>query len=147
MKLLSKILLLMLLFTMMLSGCQDPFKKPQQPAVSPEEVRIDPVLAQQAKEIAKSVKGVEESTCVVINDEIATGIKVTGFDRWRLKDIEAEVNKKIKEQFPHHEVHVTSDKKLFWQLQQMENEIKDRGVESLPELQNRFDKINQNMGG
>lgn len=144
-RIISRILIVTLAFSLLV-GCAEnsPQKKPQQSDV---EVVFETEVAQHAKQLAKGVDGVEQSTSVVINQEVGTAIEVTGFDRWRLKSIREEVYKKIKEAYPDYEVHVTSDKKLFWQLQQIEKEIEEDRIESPVGVKDRFDKINENMGG
>lgn len=133
------------------AGCaaQDsPSRKPQpEAAQGPTEVRISPELAEKVRETAKRVKGVEDSTAVAMNDEISVGIKVKGFDRFRLKPIREEVHQKIKELNKGYTINVTSDKKLFVQLQQIERQIKDQKAQSPAELQKRLKKINKDMQG
>ena len=133
------------------AGCaaQDsPSRKPQpEAAQGMTEVRISPELAEKVKETAKTVKGVEDSTAVAINDEISVGIKVKGFNRFRLKPIGEEANQKIKELNKGYKIRVTSDKKLFAQLQQIERQIKDQKAQSQAELQKRLKKINKDMQG
>lgn len=133
------------------AGCaaQDsPSRQPQpEAAQGTTEVRISPELAEKARETAKTVKGVEDSTAVAINHEISVGIKVKGFDRFRLKPIREEVHQKIKELNKDYTIQVTSDKKLFAQLQQIERQIKDQKAQSPAELQKRLKKINKDMQG
>ncbi|WP_031513951.1 YhcN/YlaJ family sporulation lipoprotein [Desulfofalx alkaliphila] len=145
MKLLFKILILMLTF-FLLAACsmQGSQKKPLPEDL---EVTFENEVSQGAMQLAMSVAGVKEATSVAINREVGTAVKVTGFDRWRLKSIREETYKKIKDAYPDYEVHVTSDKKLFWQLQQIRNEIDEGKVKSPVEVKDRFDKINENMGG
>ncbi|MFZ5631555.1 MAG: YhcN/YlaJ family sporulation lipoprotein [Bacillota bacterium] len=111
------------------------------------QVQINPGLADKVKETAKTVKGVEDSTAVVINGEISAAVKVKGFNRLRLKSIREEVHQKITELYKDYEVHVTSDKKLFTLLQQIEKQIKDQKVKSAADIEQRVKKINKDMQG
>lgn len=145
---LTAVVLSLLILT---SGCgtqKSPSQKPHHEAGRSEtQVRINPELAERIKETAKTVKGVEDSTAVVINDEISTAVKVKGFNRLRLKSIREEVHRKIKETNKDYKVYVTSDKKLFAQLQQIEKQIKDQKVQSKADLQKRVKKIIKDMQG
>lgn len=130
-------------------GCgaqQSPSQKPQ-PRTSQAEaqVRINPEMAEKVKETAKAVKGVEDSTAVVIDDEISAAVKVKGFHRLRLKSIREEVHQRIKEQYQDYKIHVTSDKKLFTLLQQTEKQIKDQKVKTAADIQQKVKKINKDM--
>lgn len=145
MKFIGKIIGLLLLLTFLaLTGCTQPSKSQPPAAPGPEQVQIDPALGERVKEAAKVVKGVRESTAVVVNDEISVAVKVQGFDRLRLKPIRKEVHNQVKQLAPEHEIHVTSDKKLFSLLQRIEQQM---GSLAPGEIKSRVDKINQDMRG
>lgn len=133
------------------AGCAtqgSPAQKPQQQTnQSAQQIPINNELAETVKQTAKTVKGVEDSTAVVINKDISTAIRVSGFDRLRLKSIKEEVHTKIKDLNQDYTVHVTSDKKLFVHLQQIEKEIKGEQKKPLQEIQQRVEKINKDMQG
>lgn len=151
-----KFILKVIVFSLILSvtvGCstQNPsIKKPQpeQQLVQDEkQIQINTELAEKAKKTAETVKGVKESTAVVINNEISIAIKVSGLDRLRLKLIKVEVHDKIKEFNKDYNVYVTSDKKLFKQLQQIENQIRGEQDKPLIDIQKKVNKINKDMHG
>ncbi|WP_333870310.1 YhcN/YlaJ family sporulation lipoprotein [Desulforamulus putei] len=139
--------ILMIIFILSMTGCQtQPQKKPEGKQ-SAKQVEINPELAEKAKQAAMSVKGVEDAVAVVIDKNISTAIKVSGFNRLKLQSIKGEVHKKILLSNDEYEVHVTSDKKLFSQLQQIEKQIKEQKVKSGTELQQKVEKINKDMKG
>lgn len=148
MKAVKKIIIILLLLT---AGCgmqNSPAQKPQQQAnQGQEQVRVDPGLAEKADQTAKTVEGVEDSVTVVVNKNISTAIKVSGFDRLRLKSIKEDVYKKLKQANEDYDVHVTSDKKLFMQLQQIDKQITGPGKQPLTDIQQKVDKINKAMKG
>ncbi len=145
---------LSLLLVISLTACaalNSPAKKPQaqnKSGQNMEQVKFDAGLAGAVKERAKTIKGVEDSVAVVINNEISTGIKVTGFDRLRLKSIKEDVHKSIKDLKSDYKVRVTSDKKLFKLLQDIEKEVPNnpRGQDAA-KIKSKFDKINKDMQG
>lgn len=143
-------ILLLLLLTAGCSLQNLPAQKPQPQQQSQQglkQVQVDPGLAQKADQTAKTVEGVEDSVTVVVNKNISTAIKVSGFDRLRLKSIKEEVHKKLNEANKDYEVHVTSDKKLFMQLQQIEKQITGPRKQPLTDIQKKVEKINKAMKG
>jgi len=146
----KNVIAVILALSVMTAGCamQAPAKNPQQQESQGEkQINVDPGLAEKVKQAAKTVKGVEDSTAVVINNEISAAVKVSGFDRLRLKSIRQEVHKKIKETGGDYKVNVTTDKKLFAGLQQIEKQISAGQVQSMTEIQKKVDKINKDMRG
>lgn len=149
-----KIILKVIVFSLILSvaaGCgtlNSSLKKTQpeqQLSQDEKQIQINTELAEKAKKTAETVKGVKESTAVVINNEISIAIKVSGFDRLRLKPIKVDVDDKIKEFNKDYNVYVTSDKKLFKQLQQIENQIREEQDKPLIDIQKKVNKINKDM--
>lgn len=143
-------LLTAIIITMIMSmaGCGVPANKKQaqeQASQDESQIHINTELAGKAKDAAREVKGVKDSAAVVINKEISTAIKVTGFDRLRLKPIKREVHDKVKELDKEHNVFVTTDKKLFVHLQQLERDIDNQQDKSLIDIQKKFNKINRDM--
>lgn len=138
---------LALILIILVAGCASPSKKqqPQQAAPDESQIMIDAGLAERARETAKTVKGVEDSTAVAVNKEITAALKVSGFDRLRLKKIKMNAHDQIKELNKDYNVFVTTDKKLFVQLQQLEREINGPQHKSPKEILERFNKINKDI--
>lgn len=151
MKIIIKVILLFSLVFSVGCGTQNsPLKKPQseqQMNLDEKQIQISAELAEKAKKTAETVKGVKQSTAVVINKDISAAVKVSGFDRLRLKPIKAEVHNKIKELNKDYNVHVTTDKKLFMQLQQIEKQINDPQEKSLTDIQKKVNNINKDIQG
>ncbi len=143
------VLLLAVFLTLVLAaGCGTPQKKrqSQQDSQNENRIQVNAELAGKAREAAGAVKGVKESAAVVIDRDIAVAVKVERFDRLRLKTIRWEVHDRIKELGQEYNVHVTTDKKLFKQLQQMEQELNiPREEPPLQELQVKFNKLIQDI--
>ncbi len=147
MKFLSGIAIFLIII--MLSGCSVP-KQPEQKNDQQrvEQVYFNPGLAKTIKKASKTVSGVRDSTAVVVNDEISVALKVTGLHRLRLNSIRKEVHDKIKNIAGNKEIHVTTDKKLFVQLQKLEKEInKQPKVEKILMILDKLNKINEDMKG
>jgi len=71
--------------------------------------------------------------------------RVTGFDRLRLKSIRKEVHESITQMAPGYKVYVTTDKKLFSELEKLYIQIQQ--VENPAQLKFKLEKINENMRG
>lgn len=117
-----------------------------------EDVNFDPELAQKIKQEVEKVDGIEESITVVLEKKISTAVKVTGFDRLKLKSIRQEVHNKIKsiveKEKENYEIHVTSDKKLFKSIEEVyKASQKEISKEESINLKKKLDKINEDMQG
>ena len=136
--------------TIFTAGCamsNSPAPKPQaqqQQSLNPK-ASANTALAGQVEETAKTVASVKDGIAVVIDRDIAVAVKVTGFDRLRLKAIRQEVSDKIKKTAPDYHIHVTTDKKLFSELRKVEKQIRQGEDPAL--IKQKFDKINEDMHG
>jgi hypothetical protein len=133
-------------------GCaalDTPQRKPQpQTGQVKGQAHINTELAEQVKEVAKAVQGVEESTALVMNNQIAVAVKVTGFDRLRLKSIRRDLHSQIKGIAPEYDVHVTTDKKLFAELQKLAGQIKNAPPGDLSaQVKDSYNVIIEDMNG
>jgi len=61
---------------------------------------------------------------VNIDKELSVAIKVENFNRFRLKSIEKSVKSDLEKTYPDHKVFVSSDKKMFWELEKIEQGLK-----------------------
>jgi len=143
-----------LILAMFLVGCTlagGPAKKPQpeqQGKQTQQEVEINPVLAQKVKAIVQGVNGADASTAVVVDKDISIGVKVSGFDRLRLKSIRKEVDRKVKQLSGEHEIHISTDRKIFKLLQELEQEVlAPQSGQSLQQIKKRLNEINKKMHG
>lgn len=105
------------------------------------------VLGQRVKAAANTVPGVKDSTAVVMDKNISLAVKVQGFDRLRLNKIRSQVHHKVTKLAPEHEVHVTSDKKLFFELQKIEQQRQRENGPPAPALKTKLEQINTKMKG
>ncbi len=143
----ANIIVLIIGFVLLgLIGCDTPQSQSQQPTGEP--LPADLELAATVQEVLQADKRIDESTTVILNQSVSVGVKVSGFDRFRLKQIRQEVHTRTKELIPpDHHVYVTSDKRLFAELQKIEKRIKDAGGIGSPAIQEEIKKINKDMQG
>lgn len=149
MRFLLKLNILLLVISLVGCGLNSPAKKPQDqsPNQQIKQVQFDPQLANDIKKQIKTINGVKDYTVVVMNKEISAAIKVTGFHRFRLKSIKEEVHQKIKDMNKDYTVRVTSDKKLFKELRQIEKQVEASPQKAPPDMPLQLHKINEDMQG
>jgi preprotein translocase subunit YajC len=146
MKIILRITAIMLLL-LMVTGCalQAPPSKKQQTGQqtnqNEEDIQVNNELATRAQETAGAIKGVKESTAVAINRDVTVAVKVSGFDRLRLKNIKKEVHNNLKELDKDYNIHVTSDKKHYVQLKQIESQLGGPQDKSMSDLLEKSNKI------
>ena len=85
---------------------------------------IDQSVANHAKEKIITKEEVSDVKAVNTDNELLVAIKVENFNRFRLKNIEKSVKSDLKKIYPDHKVFVSSDKKMFWELEKIEQRLK-----------------------
>jgi len=146
----KKIVRLVTILTLCLivTGCgsaHPPVKpKPEHWPQSGQQIKLDLQRAQEVKAAVMEVKGVEDTTATVIDQDIAAAIKVSGFNRLRIKSIRDQASRRIKIGNPGFKIHLTSDKKLFQQLRDLEREASSPNP-PLRSLKARNNKIMSDM--
>lgn len=143
-----KCIILVLLFSV-LAGCGavEPAKKPQSRDSRQQQFRVDPELSAKVNSMARTVRGVRDSTAVVVNRDISAAVKVSGLDRFRLKSIREEVHNRLSALGSQYEIHVTTDKKLFSEIQKIERQMEGGKESPAEEIKKKMDKINEDMQG
>ena len=135
-----------ILSTVLSAGCSQtspPIKpRPEDRPKANQQIDIDTQRAAAVKAAAKKAKEVEDSTAVVVDRDIAAAVKVSGFNRLRIKSIRNQARQRIKSSNPGFRVYLTSDKKLFKQLQQLEKEARNS---SPAELKAQVNKVISDM--
>ncbi|WP_187119746.1 YhcN/YlaJ family sporulation lipoprotein [Numidum massiliense] len=104
-------------------------------------------LSNVAEQIVKQDKRVTDATAVVRGDDLYTALKVTNFNRLRMKQIREKAHSKLRAQFPDHEIHVTTDNKLFLELQRINTEAKKKRQPKKKDLMKKLQKIHDGMKG
>ncbi len=142
------LLIAVILTIMVANGCgqSSPPIKPR-PAHMPQpgqQITIDLRRAEEVKNLIGEVKEVEDSSAVVVDQDIAAAIKVSGFNRLRLESIRNQARDRIKQAQPGFHVYLTSDKKLFKQLQQLEKDIQESNL-SPTEARAKVNKVISDM--
>jgi len=150
---LSKAIFLLLCLILSLTGCQSSTIQKASPKTqskqssSVQNVHFKPTLSTESVRIANKVKGVENSVAVVLDQDISVALKVTGLDRFRLKNIKKEVHQQINKGISGpYTIHITTDKKLYKSLETLHQEL-NKGSKSPDHYKKHFKKINEDMHG
>jgi len=105
---------------------------------------IDQSVANRAKEKIISKGEISDVKAVNTDKELLVAIKVDNFDRFRLKKIEKTVKSDVEKMFPDHKVFVSTDKKMFWELEQLEQRLQKDNT-NMKNLKKDFNKIKSLM--
>jgi hypothetical protein len=134
--------------TFLLMGCQStegqgsdirPLFLGDQPTVSQNK-------ADEAKQIILSMDEVLEVKGVEHGEDIYIAPRVKQFDRFHLNGIRKEGHDNIKKRFPEAKVHVSTDKKILMELENLEQElINDQITEK--KLKEKLTKLEDDMKG
>lgn len=140
-------LLFIMLFLLSMIGCESHSSSPKQPKIG-ETIEGDVSLGDTIKEEIDDLKAIDDSVVVVLQRDVSIGLKVTGFSRLRLKTIREEVHDLVKGLLAEdYVVHVTTDKRLFSDLQKMEKELREADGDASIEMQEQLKKIQEDMQG
>ena len=124
-----KILLLLLIIIGIGSGCNE---NQNQMGYNNKDLSISQVhtskpfdqsIANQAKEKMITKDEITDVMAVNTDKELLVAIKVENFNRFRLKTIEKTVKSDLEKIYPNHKVVVSSDKKMFWELEKIEQRL------------------------
>uniref|UniRef100_UPI003670F6E5 YhcN/YlaJ family sporulation lipoprotein n=1 Tax=Nocardia halotolerans TaxID=1755878 RepID=UPI003670F6E5 len=124
-----KILLLLLIIIGIGSGCNE---NQNQMGYNNKDLSISQVhtskpfdqsIANQAKEKMITKDEITDVRAVNTGKELLVAIKVENFNRFRLKTIEKTVKSDLEKIYPNHKVVVSSDKKMFWELEKIEQRL------------------------
>lgn len=145
------------LIVLLLGGCGTASNEQQPNTQSPSvkqikstSTTVSPETARLARLTAEQDRRVDAATAVAIKDQLSVAVKVSNFNRLRLQDIRRTIHENLSEQFPSHTIHVTTDRKLFNDLQKLHREVRKSAPVKSSEA-NKFEKklktINENMKG
>ncbi|WP_428912306.1 YhcN/YlaJ family sporulation lipoprotein [Niallia sp. Krafla_26] len=83
----------------------------------------DQSVANHAKEKIITKEEISNVKAVNVDKELVVAIKVENFNRFRLKNIEKSVKSDLEKKYPDHHVFVSADKKMFWELEKIEQRL------------------------
>ncbi|MDW2879678.1 MULTISPECIES: YhcN/YlaJ family sporulation lipoprotein [Bacillaceae] len=105
---------------------------------------IDQSVANHAKEKIIAKEDITDVKAVNTDKELMAAIKVENFDRFRLKSIEKSVKSDLEKKYPDYKVFVSTDKKIFWELEKVEQRLKKNDMNK-KNLKNDLNKLKSLM--
>jgi hypothetical protein len=103
---------------------------------------ISQSVANQAKVnvITETEEEISDVKAVNTDKELLVAIKVGQFDRFQLKKIEKEVKTDLEKMYPDHKVLVSTDQKMYIELEQLEQKLQ-KNKTNMKTLKKDFSKI------
>ena len=101
---------------------------------------VDQQVAKQAKEILKYNDDLTAVKAVNTPDKLVVAIDIYHLQRLQLKKIEKKIQKKLEKEFPTSEVILSSDKKVFLELDKLEKKLQSDSL-SKDKLAKKITKI------
>lgn len=142
-----KRIIMLVLFLILLSGCQMlGAQEDVRPMQLAQNAVLDQEQADEAKKIILSMEEVVEVKGVSENENIYLAPNVKHFDRFRLKEIRKYAHEHVKKRFPDATIHVSTDQKIFMELERLEKELKNRSI-SEERLKKELRKLDEMMRG
>jgi hypothetical protein len=137
---------LLLFLPLLITGCSLGLKSESQSPSAKDPLPSDLELADAVRQTVERHQAVDQAVAVALKQDISVAIKVTGFDRLRLKQIKQEVNDLIRQVVPReYTIHITTDKRIFRDLNQVSRDIAANDGIALPKTQDQLAKLNKDM--
>ncbi|MEK4564795.1 hypothetical protein MKX54_09020 [Alkalihalobacillus sp. FSL R5-0424] len=111
---------------------------------------MNPVVSQsdinQAKELVLQMEEVTDVKGIQYEHLLFLDPKVKQLDRLKLKHIRQEAFKRVKDEFPESKVHVSTDRKIYMELEKLEQQLADEKI-AADELKKKLEKLEEDMKG
>ncbi|MGO4888262.1 YhcN/YlaJ family sporulation lipoprotein [Anaerobacillus sp. MEB173] len=107
---------------------------------------VDQTKADNSKSIVASMEEVIGVKGVNLKEDIYIAVQVKQFDRLRLKHIRKTAFDKIKKRYPKDNIHVSTDKKIFMELEELEQKLKRNEITE-KNLEKKVKKLEDDMKG
>lgn len=130
----------------LLTGCQATEEADVKPLQLAESTIIEQNHADEAKQIVLSMEEVIEVKGVNDEENIYLAVDVKHFDRFRLKEIRKQGHDAVKKRYPHANVHLSTDRKIFIELGKLEQELKQKKI-SEQRFKEKLKKTEEMMKG
>ncbi|MDL4842178.1 hypothetical protein [Aquibacillus rhizosphaerae] len=108
------------------------------------QTHIEQAITNKAKEIIQSKSEVTGVRGVNTNKDLLLAIEVTQIEQFNEQNLEDEVAKSLEKNYPDLTIEVSSDKKIFIELNELELKIQEDKVNK-KELEDQFNKIKKLM--
>jgi len=153
----KKVLLIVTLAVGVISGCTNEEKEQQQSLQNANLLRtgtghaaqtlLDQSVARKAAKRVEKMREIKDAIAVNTNEKLLLAYQVKQMQRFRLKQIEKDVRKELKKQFPNHDIIISSDIKLFWKTEELieKMEKKDMSEKEIDKEINKIEKLGNEL--
>ncbi|MFY4776947.1 YhcN/YlaJ family sporulation lipoprotein [Metabacillus sp. RGM 3146] len=133
------------LFIFLVSGCSGKEKESEpQYNLSNVHATSNPSIAEKAKKYAISTKEVTAARAVNTDKDLYIAVKIKQMNRFQVKPIKKKIKEKLKTLFPDMKVHVSADKKIFSELDELEKRLDNPKMDK-EKLQKELKRIKKDM--
>jgi len=146
----KKLLLTLALAVGVISGCANEEKEQQQSLQNTNLLRtgtghaaqalLDQSVARKAAQRVEKMREIKGALAVNTNEKLLLAYQVKHMQRFKLKQIEKNVRKELKKQFPDHDIIISSDIKLFWKTEELIQKMEKKDM-SEKEIDKEISKI------
>jgi hypothetical protein len=105
------------------------------------ETGVDQAPSKKAVDIVKDREETTEVKAVNSINELYVAFNVETLERFQLDKIEAEVKKQLEKEFPNMKVEVSTDSKVFQEIEAVERKLKDNKVNGMKDLNKSLEHI------
>jgi preprotein translocase subunit SecF len=89
---------------------------------------INQSTSNQVKELLKKEKEVSDVKAVNLEKELLIDVEIKQMDRFQLEEIEKRLKKITEEKYPNHKVTLSTDKKIFLELDELEKQVIEKNM-------------------
>lgn len=82
----------------------------------------------QVEKLLKNEKEVKNAKAVNTDKKILIAVEINQMERFRLEDIEKRLIKMIEDEYPNHDVDLSTDKKIFLELEKLKKKITEKDM-------------------
>ncbi|MCT8138822.1 YhcN/YlaJ family sporulation lipoprotein [Anaerobacillus sp. CMMVII] len=142
----KKIIAFFFIFLFLITGCNLVGQGDTSPRYIGKNSVSDQTMADEAKQIVLSMEEVIAVTGATYKEDIYVAVRVKQFDRFFLDRIRKEAQNKIKKRFPDSKVHVSTDKKVYLELEKLEQQLLNNKVKKA-DIEKQWTRIEDFMKG
>ncbi|OIJ10760.1 hypothetical protein BKP37_17320 [Anaerobacillus alkalilacustris] len=143
----KKFIYILIILTITITGCNIVGQGVQvKPLYIGTNHSIDQTRADVAKQIVISMEEVIEVKGVGVDEDIYIATKVKHFDRFFLDQIRKNAHNKVKKRFPNANVHISTDKKVFLELEKLEGKMYQNTINK-EDIEKEIKRIERFMKG
>ncbi|WP_077622206.1 YhcN/YlaJ family sporulation lipoprotein [Sediminibacillus massiliensis] len=101
---------------------------------------VNQAVANEAKEAVLKKGPIIGARSVNTDKELLIAVEVKQMDRFRLKELKKDVKKTLEKKYPEKKIEVSTDKKLFIEIDKLESKIQNQKIDK-KELNKRFKEV------